>query len=475
MQITTARLSITAAVSAPLAASLLVAPDSPCSKFCGNVLSSTAADEMVCDSGALANTGKGLVWEQCVDCLLTSTHVSGNQTDLQWLLYNLRFNMGYCLFDSPTDSPCKTRTACGELEDAIKYQNFTPAVGVYDYCKNWEQDFVPKCSPCLEVLEDGHYLVNYMMILEAACEQKPSPGSTVSIQGDPFGTDTVVIVEPQPTYATVPSPDYGPVSLGARVAIAFGAFAFILAIIGYCIVCNGKRKRRAFLRNLQHHHGGPHPSSRYGGGGGGDMFDTPVSQKPLRGWGNESPITAYAESPYTRYFSPYSSQYNSPVSGPESAGPSPVNWPALTTQQQLDQLVSQRQSPVQSSSPRVFTRWPTAGQEKSLMQMQAEFDKQQNEIATRAAPGGDEAGLRSKVWKLDHNGYPIDVKGKGRDEVYEVESPNGNNGHNDTVGRQDVHRMPTEPQAPVLHHPGYGRHHGSRHGTGGTGGAAALG
>lgn len=86
MRITTARLSIAAAVSAPLAVSLLVAPDSPCSKFCGNVLSSTATDEIPCDSGTLTQTAKGLVWEQCVDCMLTSTYALGNQTDLQWLL-----------------------------------------------------------------------------------------------------------------------------------------------------------------------------------------------------------------------------------------------------------------------------------------------------------------------------------------------------------------------------------------------------
>lgn len=353
----------------------------------------------------------------------------------------------------------------------MKYLNLTPAVGVYGYCRNWEQDFVPKCSPCLEILEDGQYLINYMMILEAACEQKPSPGSTVSIRGDPFGTNTVVIVEPQPTYVT---PDYGPVPLGARVGIAFGGFALILAIIGYCIICNGRRKRRAFLRDLQHRNEAQ-PSSHYGGS---DMFGTPISQKPLRGWENESPVSPYTESSYPRYFSPYSSQYNSPVSGPESAGPSPLAWPTLPTQQQLDQLIPQGQSPVHGSSPRAFSRWPTAGQEKSLMQMQAEFERRQNESVTGVALGGDEMGLRLTASNLDHNGYPIDSKGKERDEVYEmyeVESPYSNSGQNDVVGRHNDYRMPTEPQAPVLHHPGYGRHHVPRRGTGGTGGAAALG
>lgn len=87
MRTIAARLSILTVASAPLAASVLVAPDSPCSRFCGNILSSTPVDEVPCDAGTLTKTSKGLVWEQCVDCLLTSTYVSpGNQTDLQALL-----------------------------------------------------------------------------------------------------------------------------------------------------------------------------------------------------------------------------------------------------------------------------------------------------------------------------------------------------------------------------------------------------
>jgi hypothetical protein len=86
MRITTARLSIATVAAAPLAASLLVAPDSPCSKFCGNTLSSTQTEELACDTGTLTKTSKGVVWEQCIGCLLTSTHVSGNRSDMQALL-----------------------------------------------------------------------------------------------------------------------------------------------------------------------------------------------------------------------------------------------------------------------------------------------------------------------------------------------------------------------------------------------------
>jgi hypothetical protein len=372
----------------------------------------------------------------------------------------------------------------------------TTAVGAYDYCQNWEQDMVPKCSPCLLALQDGVYTNNYMTILEAACEQKPAPGSTVSIDGDPFSTKPIVIVPPEVTYASVPTPDYGPVSLGARVGIAFGGLAFLLAVAGFCIVCNGKRRRRAFLRELERRHGAqgyPHPKTRYGGNGSGsvgpDMFETPVSQRPLRGWDNESPVSAHTDGPYPRYFSPYTSQYNSPVTGPEGPGSSTAgHWPTPPPPpqpQHLDQLI-QTQTPVHGAPPPAFSQWPTVTQEKMLMQMHAHHEKRQNELAIGIALGGDDASLRSKAsnLNLNANGYPIESKGKEREqqqetyEMHEVESPyahgnenaNGNaNGHGDAAWQQYEYpyRMPAEPQAPVLHHPGYGRHHGVRTGPGG--------
>jgi hypothetical protein len=351
---------------------------------------------------------------------------------------------------------------------------------------------IDHCSACLVPLEqsdvDGLSQNNYMTILEAACEQKPKPGSTVSIDGNVFGPEPIIIVPPEVSYVGVPSPDYGPVSLGARVGIAFGGLALILAIVGFCIVFNGKRRRRAFLRELERRHGGhggpgwPHPKTRYGGNEGQDMFETPVSQQPLRGWENGSPVTPHSDAPFPRYFSPYSSQYNSPVTGPDGSGPSNAQWPTiasnLPTQQQFDQIV-QLQSPAHGSPPPAFTQWPTVSQEKMVMQMHSQPEKGQNEMPIGVALGGDEASLRSKASNLNLNGYPIESKGKGREdeayEMHEVESPYATT-NGDVTGRQYEYpyRMPAEPQAPVLHHPGYGRHHGSRPGSGGTGGVVAT-
>ncbi len=127
---------------------------------------------------------------------------------------------------------------------------------------------MPKCSACLTNLDSGPFLSNYLTMLDAGCRQRPDVGSTISVTGDPFTTLPINITTPTPTLATLPAPDYGAISLGARVGIAFGALAFILALAGFCIVMNGKRRRRAFLRDLERKHGGqgwPTPKAHQGG------------------------------------------------------------------------------------------------------------------------------------------------------------------------------------------------------------------
>jgi len=93
-----------------------------------------------------------------------------------------------------------------------------------------------------------------------------------------------------------------------------------------------------------------------------------------------------------------------------------------------------------------------------------QHEQRQNEIAIGLALGGDDASLRSKGSNPSINNnpytnglYTAEGKGKSRDEVYEmheVESP-----YSGGSGRPTGYVMPAEPAAPVLHHPGYGRHH----------------
>lgn len=169
-------------------------------------------------------------------------------------------------------------------------------------------------------------------VLQAGCEQQPVPGVGLGLSGDVFSTDDVEVTAPSPTAAVDPNWfDHGPISLGAKVGIAIGGLILVLSIAGFCIVWNGKRRRRAYLRTLEKKYGNqgwPSPQNH------AEMFETPVSQHPLRGW-DDSPMSVQteAEKLWPRYVSPYSSQYNSPVSGNE--GPS-MQWPAAALSPQRE-------------------------------------------------------------------------------------------------------------------------------------------
>lgn len=174
------------------ASALLVAPNSPCEQYCGNTLSSTTGSDMVCNDDGYAGTLAGTVFETCIKCELTSAYTSGNTSDLDYLLYNLRYQISYCLFGQQNntnfeDSPCLTSPACGPLENAFDWKNMSTSVGPYDFCQSWIEVQVPKCEACL-VAGDDFFTRNYVTILDAACAQMPDAGSTLSITGTPFST-----------------------------------------------------------------------------------------------------------------------------------------------------------------------------------------------------------------------------------------------------------------------------------------------
>jgi hypothetical protein len=71
------------------AASLLVASDSPCGTLCGNVLSSTTNNDIVCHEDDYTS-GSGIVFQQCLACEQTSDYrTSDNETDQQYYLCEL--------------------------------------------------------------------------------------------------------------------------------------------------------------------------------------------------------------------------------------------------------------------------------------------------------------------------------------------------------------------------------------------------
>lgn len=371
--------------------------------------------------------------------------------------------------------------ACGALQSALQYGNLSTSteVGAYDYCDDWSDSlFVTGCINCLRTSSQS-FMANMISMLQVGCDQKPAAGSTISIDGSIFST--TLMNETTPTETSTWSSLYnsGPLSLGAEVGIAIGGFCFILAVAGFCIVCNGRRRRRAFLRKLEMRHkdsGWPHPSATAamkggnssGGVGaminrGADMNETPLSQKPLRGW-DDSPLSATASEPsYARYFSPYSSQFNSPVSGSDTpAGMMAQHWP----QEFHDQ-------PNYNNNNNGF---PSSSQEKAMMQ--AHHEAAATGTATPpvqigVALGGDEKSLRTQPsnQSVETDGVQQQYSGHGSNletvesyELHEVSSPAGssaggaNNSNHIGHSNSFKNRMARENRAPVLQHPGYGRY-----------------
>lgn len=302
-----------------------------------------------------------------------------------------------------------------------------------------------------------------VVMLQVGCDQKPQPGSTISVEGGIFSTTLMNETSPTPTSTWTNINNSGPISLGAKVGIAVGGLCLVLAVTGFCIVWNGRRRRRAFLRKLEMRHkesGWPHP---FAGGRvpvvhrGPDMNETPLSQKPLRGW-DDSPQSATASEPsYARYFSPYSSQHNSPVNGADAAA----------------MIMAQQRWPSEFHDEPHFEQqqhggFPSSAQEKAMQDQRDATASATNKppMHIGVALGGDEPSLRSKV---SNQSVPSGDNGSGHDEhnveayeLHEVSSSAGGSsaGGSNVGGHSNSfrNRIARENRAPVLQHPGYGRY-----------------
>lgn len=338
-------------------------------------------------------------------------------------------------------------------------------------------------------------MANMIAMLQVGCDQKPAAGTAISTEGSIFSTTLMNGTTPMQTSNWSSLYDHGPLSLGAEVGIAIGGLCFLLAVAGFCIVCNGRRRRRAFLRKLEMRHkdssGWPHPPSAAMGGGGGagggatihrgaDMNETPLSQKPLRGW-DDSPLSATASEPstYARYFSPYSSQFNSPVTGSDTpAGMMAHQWPQEFHDQPGYNYYNNNNNNNDYSSNN--SGFPSSSQEKDMLRAHHPqeaaaftFPPPPPPIQIGVALGGDEKSLRTQPsdQSVEKQQQPPqhDLGNAESYELDEVHSPAGSSSggnNNAVVGHSNsfknrmmmVAARENTNRAPVLQHPGYGRH-----------------
>ena len=65
----------------PRTEGIVASPDSPCSADCGNVLSSTAEDDIQCNQGSYGTNNAAQLFQGCIDCELQSGFTSQDSSD----------------------------------------------------------------------------------------------------------------------------------------------------------------------------------------------------------------------------------------------------------------------------------------------------------------------------------------------------------------------------------------------------------
>ncbi|KAK3373773.1 hypothetical protein B0T24DRAFT_528711 [Lasiosphaeria ovina] len=252
---------ITLLVTSPLALALQVTPNSPCSSVCMDqpdldqsdpTASNTKNSDIVCQDGALAKSATGTKWQTCMTCLQTSTFSKGGETDQGWFLYNMRYSVAYCIFGYPNatglgSNPCSTSTACGPLQDSMQYGLVKPNnLDSYSYCSAGDGeakatgDF-ERCGACVTADGSTDYLANYVVALEAGCQQQPAPGKLLGLSGTVFTHDLITVVDP----LTLKSADSGSgLSTTVIVGLVVAGVALVLIIAGCVFICCRRRKNK---------------------------------------------------------------------------------------------------------------------------------------------------------------------------------------------------------------------------------------
>ncbi|KAI0434753.1 hypothetical protein F5Y09DRAFT_216951 [Xylaria sp. FL1042] len=243
----------------PYSIALQVTPNSPCASFCidsdGDDVSdpnssTTTNSDITCYDSKYTSSPAGQKFQRCMSCLQDSTFSQGSETDQLWFLYNLRYAFDNCIFGFPhavgiPSTPCSTSTACGALRSALTEGDLSPDHPDYSYCDvdggTITSSSLQKCTSCVGASEDQGFLVNYLIALEAGCNQRPAAGEVVGLSDSIFSTTTISATESsskasKDTQANIPTTTI--------VGIAVGASVVVLAIAGLSFVCYRKRRNR---------------------------------------------------------------------------------------------------------------------------------------------------------------------------------------------------------------------------------------
>ncbi|SPQ21937.1 7c5bee7e-ef02-4128-b1e1-9281c887357d [Thermothielavioides terrestris] len=248
--------------SAALRSSALqVTPNSPCSSACLDSPTLDASDpnssntrnsDITCKDADYSSAA-GTKFKNCMTCLQNSTFSQGQESDIMWFLYNLRYTASYCLFGFPNatnigSNPCATSKACGSLQEALEDGIPDPRnMTAYSYCSAGGGEAMASsnydlCLPCVSADGTTTYLANYFVALEAGCQQQPAPGVRLGLNDTVFSSTLISIVDPA-TLGKEGGSKSG-LSPPAIVGIVIGAVAVLLLTAACSFVCFRRRRNR---------------------------------------------------------------------------------------------------------------------------------------------------------------------------------------------------------------------------------------
>ncbi|KAJ6789682.1 hypothetical protein PWT90_00546 [Aphanocladium album] len=271
-----------ALVSTALSADALqVAPGSPCAHKClGSPAdnnwsasdSNTNSSEIACFDDQFSSTKVGLKYKQCQECLQTSTRGNWGETDAKWFIYNSRFALDVCLFDTPKQSDdaavssCSTNQACKSLKTALTYDSLAPTQNTtWDYCFDDDGSFMgAERSKCIECLRENHnqtFLANFITALEAGCRQTPEKGTAIGLSGTVFATQAVQITDPDNTSNPDDDKSEPGLSTGAIIGIAVAVIAILLIAVGLLILHCSRKKAHGDWEEDYYTGAGPPPAA----------------------------------------------------------------------------------------------------------------------------------------------------------------------------------------------------------------------
>ncbi|KAL8410099.1 hypothetical protein RB594_008260 [Gaeumannomyces avenae] len=257
------RILAVAAALLSVSTALQVAPGSPCASACLDRAdadafdpnaSSTTVSDIVCDDQDFTSTVKGLKFKECTECLQSSRHVSGSEADLYWYLYNLRYAANVCIFNYPAavqnkSFACQIPQNCGALSGALRVGDLAPDNSTQlAYCNadgkkmsaGWART---GCHQCLATVPDMWFLSNFMVALDAACQQNLKAGDLIGLSASLFNRFAVNATDPPQLETGPPPPSGTSMSMGTIIGIAIGAALLLLGGVALFVVYWRKQRR----------------------------------------------------------------------------------------------------------------------------------------------------------------------------------------------------------------------------------------